>query len=609
MVTRIFRLARSAAPIVSIAALVSVALPAQAQVPPELPSGWTDKSIVYTKQEMVAAANPLAVQAGTEILAAGGSAIDAAVAVQMVLGLVEPQSSGLGGGAFIVTFTAAGKLVETYDGRETAPARATERMFLAANGTALPFAAAVIGGLSTGVPGAVKALELAYKEKGRLPWARLFEPAIRIAENGFALSPRLFTALNGANAELRSARGANTYFYNADGTPKAVGTVLRNPDYAATLRVIAAGGADGLLKGAVAADIVSKIKAHPTNPGLLEISDLANYAAKKREPVCGTYRNRWRICGMGMPSSGTTTVLATLGILQNYDLAALRPDTVESVHLISEAYRLAFADRAQYAADSDFLCVPTAGMIDADYLRPRSTTISLTRSMGVPRAGVPSGCNLASQLSPQEVEYEGGTSHVSIVDSGGNAVSMTTTVESAFGSHQWVRGFVLNNQLTDFSFAPTDATGRPVANRVAPNKRPRSSMAPVLVFDNSNGGRLHAVIGSPGGSNIIQYVAKTLIGILDWGLDVQDAINLGNFGAQTTATTSLEARSSVKDLGPALQARGHTVSVIDINSGVHGITRLNTTAPPVIGLGGIVRSLSGWAGGADPRREGTADGR
>jgi gamma-glutamyltranspeptidase / glutathione hydrolase len=592
-----------------VATMLAASSAVHAQLQPELPSGWTDKSIVYTKQEMVAAANPLAVQAGAEILAAGGSAIDAAVAVQMVLGLVEPQSSGVGGGAFIVTFTAAGNLVETYDGRETAPARATERYFLTPAGTPLGFAAAVIGGLSSGVPGAVKALELAHKEKGRLPWARLFEPAIRIAESGFALSPRLFTALAGANAELRSARGANTYFYNADGTPKPVGTVLRNPDYAATMRAIAAGGADGLLKGAIANDIIAKIKSHPTNPGVMELTDMANYVAKKREPVCGTYRNRWRICGMGMPSSGTTTVLATLGVLQNYDVAALRPNSVESVHLISEAYRLAFADRAQYAADSDFLCVPTAGMINNDYLRQRATAVSLTRSMGVPRAGTPAGCTFASQQSPQEVEHEGGTSHLSIVDAAGNAVSMTTTVESGFGSHQWVRGFVLNNQLTDFSFTPTDAMGRPIANRVEPNKRPRSSMAPVLVFDNNNGGRLHAVIGSPGGSNIIQYVVKTLVGTLDWGLDVQSAINLGNFGAQTTATTSLEARSSVKDLGPALQALGHTVSVIDINSGIHGITRLNTSAPRVSGLGAIVRPLSGWAGGADPRREGTAGGR
>ena len=578
------------------------------QPPPELPSGWTDKTIVYSRREMVAAANPLAVKAGADMLALGGTAVDAAVAVQMVLGLVEPQSSGLGGGAFIVTYDAAGKRVETYDGRETAPAKATDKYFIGANGQPLAFGTAVIGGLSTGVPGAVKALELAHKEKGKLPWAMLMNPAIELAEKGFAISPRLFSALSGANAELKGPRGAGSYFYNADGTPKAVGTVLTNPDYAASLRAIAAGGADALLKGPIAADIIAKIKSHPTNPGIMELSDFAAYTAKKREPVCGTYRERWRICGMGMPSSGAATILATLGILQNYDVASLGPDTVASVHLISEAYRLAYADRALYMADPDFVCVPTAGLIDANYLKGRATAISLTRSMGVPRAGTPSGCGKEA-YAPHTDEHENGTSHLSIVDQDGNALSMTTTVESGFGSHQWVRGFVLNNQLTDFNFAPTDSAGVPVANRVEPGKRPRSSMAPVLVFDNANGGRLHAVVGSPGGSNIIQYVAKTLIGVLDWKLDIQQAINLGNFGAQTSATTSLERNSSVKSLGPGLQALGHTVSVGDINSGIHGITRLNANPNPDVALRAIVKPLSGWAGGADPRREGTAAGR
>ena len=578
------------------------------QPPPELPSGWTEKSIVYTKREMVAAANPLAVNAGAEILALGGSAADAAVAVQMVLGLVEPQSSGLGGGAFITTYAAATKAVETYDGRETAPAKANGSYFLNASGQPLGFTQAVIGGLSTGVPGAIKALELAQREKGKLPWASLFAPAIKLAESGFAISPRLFSALQGANVELKGPRGAGSYFYNADGTPKAVGTVLTNPEYAASLRALAAGGADALLKGPIAEDIIAKIRSHPTNPGIMEMSDFAAYSAKKREPVCGTYRTRWRICGMSMPSSGATTVLATLGILQNYDVAALKPDTVASVHLISEAYRLAYADRAVYMADPDFICVPTAGLLNTDYLKQRATAISLTRSMGAPRAGSPSGCGKFAP-APQEQDFEAGTSHMSIVDMEGNALSMTTTVESGFGSHQWVRGFVLNNQLTDFSFTPTDAQGVPVANRVEPGKRPRSSMAPVLVFDNDNGGRLYAIVGSPGGSNIIQYVAKTLIGVLDWKLDIQSAINLGNFGAQTSPTTSLEKGSSVKDLGPGLQALGHTVSLIDINSGIQGITRLNSLPPYTGGLAAIVKPLSGWAGGADPRREGTAAGR
>jgi gamma-glutamyltranspeptidase/glutathione hydrolase len=586
--------------------LAACAVRAQ-QPPPELPSGWTDKTLVFTHRDMVAAANPLAVAAGVEILGLGGSAVDAAVAVQMVLGLVEPQSSGLGGGAFITTYRAAGRAVETYDGRETAPMKATPNYFIGPNGQPLGFTAAVIGGLSTGVPGAVKALELAHREQGKLPWAALFNPAIRLAEGGFPLSPRLFSALQGANAELKGPRGAGSYFYNADGTPKAVGTILVNPDYAASLRAIAAGGADALLTGPIAQDIVNKIKSHPTNPGIMELSDFAAYQAKKRAPVCGTYRTRWRICGMDMPSSGAATVLSTLGILQNFNVPALQPNTVESVHLISEAYRLAYADRGVYMADPDFVCVPTAGLIDAAYLKQRAGLISLTKSMGTPVAGNPGGCGKL-ELAPQPVEFSNGTSHMSIVDAEGNALSMTTTVESGFGSHQWVRGFVLNNQLTDFSFTPTDSQNRPVANRVEPGKRPRSSMAPVLVFDNDNGGRLYAIVGSPGGSNIIQYVAKTLIGILDWNLDVQAAIDLGNFGAQTSATTSLEKGSSVKDLGPGLQALGHTVSVVDINSGIHGITRLGPRHPVSGGLATILKPLSGWAGGADPRREGTAAG-
>jgi gamma-glutamyltranspeptidase/glutathione hydrolase len=578
------------------------------QPPPELPSGWTDKTIVYTHREMVAAANPLAVSAGADVLARGGAAIDAAVAVQMVLGLVEPQSSGLGGGAFITYYTASSKTLDGYDGRETAPAAATERYFLDASGNPLGFTQAVIGGLSTGVPGAIKALETAHKEKGKLPWASLFDAAISLAENGFAISPRLFSALQGANAELKGPRGAGSYFYLPDGSPKPAGTIIKNPDYAASLRAVAAGGADALLKGPIAADIIAKIKGHPTNPGIMELSDFAAYTVKKREVLCGTYRNRWRVCGIGMPTSGPATVLMTLGILQNFDVGALQPNSVAAVHLISEAYRLAYADRGQYMADTDFVCVPTAGLLDANYLKARSGAISLTKSMGAPKVGSPTGCSTAEQ-APQPDDNENGTSHVAIVDQDGNAFSMTTTVESGFGSHQWVRGFVLNNQLTDFSFAPTDSQGKPIANRVQPGKRPRSSMAPMLVFDNNNGGRLHAVVGSPGGSNIIQYVAKTIIGILDWNLDIQSAINLGNFGAQTSATTSLEKGSSVKDLGPGLQALGHTVSVLDINSGIHGITLLNQKPVNTDGLGAMVRPLFGYAGGADPRREGTAAGR
>lgn len=584
--------------------LYLVLLPALAQPAPELPSGWTPKGIVYKRSDMVAAANPLAVQTGVDVLGAGGTAVDAAIAVQMVLNLVEPQSSGLGGGAFLMTFNAADGAVEMYDGRETAPMSATGNLFIGPNGQPLGFTAAVIGGRSVGTPGVLRMLELAHKEKGKLPWATLFDPAIKLAEDGFALSPRLFSALAGANAALANDPVTGAYFYNADKTPKAVGTIIRNPELAATLRTIAANGAQAFYTGAIAQDIVNKVKAHSTNPGLLEMGDLAAYQAKKRSAVCGFYRT-WEICGTNMPSSGGATVLMTLGMLEGFDVGALAPNSVASVHLISEAYRLAYADRAIYMADADFICVPLSGLLDPAYLAARAKLISLSKSMGTPAAGAPSGCGKIESAEPVE-DYEHGTTHMSIVDRDGNAVSMTTTIESAFGSYQMVRGFLLNNELTDFSFLAADAAGNPIANRVEPGKRPRSSMAPTIVFDAQ--GRLYAVVGSPGGSNIIQYVVKTLIGMLDWDLNVQQAIDLGNFGAQTSPTTSLEAGSSVKDLGPGLQALGHTVSVLDINSGVHGIVRIGNPDASRNGLGALIRPLRGWAGGADPRREGTAGG-
>ena len=586
------------------AGLAFLLAPVFAQPAPELPSGWTPKQIVYTKTDMVAAANPLAVQTGVDILGAGGSAVDAAVAMQMVLNLVEPQSSGIGGGAFMMTFNAGDGAVDMYDGRETAPMTANGNLFIGPNGQPLAFTPAVIGGRSVGTPGVLRMLELAHKEKGKLPWATLFEPAIRLAENGFALSPRLYSALAGANAALANDPVTGPYFYNADKTPKAVGTIIRNPELAQTLRTIATNGPEAFYSGPIAQDVVNKVKSHPTNPGLLELADLAVYQAKKRSAVCGTYRH-FEICGTNMPSSGGATVLMTLKILEGFDVAARSPNSVDAVHLVSEAYRLAYADRAVYMADPDFICVPLAGLLDDSYLAARAKLISLTRSMGTPVAGAPTGCGRAIPAE-QEEDFENGTTHMSIVDAQGNAVSMTTTIESAFGSYQMVRGFLLNNELTDFSFTPADAAGVPIANRVEPGKRPRSSMAPSIVFDDR--GRLYAVVGSPGGSNIIQYVVKTLIGVIDWKLDIQGAIDLGNFGAQTSPTTSLEAGSSVKDLGPGLSALGHTVAVVDINSGIHGVVRLGNPDAPHSGLFGIVRPLRGWAGGADPRREGTAGG-
>lgn len=559
---------------------------------PELPSGWTPKELVYAESDMVVAANPLAVDAGLLMLRWGGSAVDAAIAVQMVLNLVEPQSSGIGGGAFMLHYAAASKQLVTYDGRETASAGATRGLFLDADGKPLEFSAAVIGGRSVGTPGLLRLLEMAHREHGRLPWGLLFVPAINVAVKGFAISPRLATALAGDAAICKEAP-AKDYFCHADGTPKQAGMRLMNPDFGETLRAIAAGGADRFYRGRIARDIVTKVRSHPTNPGQLSLQDLADYRAIKRPPLCSGYRGQWRICGMGMPSSGATTVLATLGILENFDLSALAPQSAPAVHLISEAYRLAYADRARYAADSDFVAVPVGGMIDKTYLRGRAALIDRNRSMGTPPAGTPPG-TMAASGTDNALDIPA-TSHLSIIDRRGNVVSMTTTIESGFGSHQMVHGFLLNNQLTDFSLSPVDAAGNPVANRVAAGKRPRSSMSPTLVFD--NGGRMRIVIGSPGGSNIIQYVTKALIGVLDWKLDLQQAVDLGNFGAQTSPTTVLEKGSPAALLAQPLAALGHQVAIVDQNSGLHGIS--------VSEERGLERRL---AGAADPRREGVAKG-
>ncbi len=588
--------------------LFSASCATVAQNPPELPSGWTPKQIVFTNKDMVVAANSLAVDAGIEMLRAGGAAIDAAIAVQMVLNLVEPQSSGIGGGAFMLHYDAANKKLETYDGRETAPAAATGDLFLNAAGAPLSFATRV-GGRSVGAPGVLRMLELAHKEKGKLAWSKLFEPAIRLCEQGFPISGRLFSATSGDAAQSFEPKlnaqpmQAPAYFYNADGTPKAAGTILKNPDLAATFRAIAEGGADAFYKGAMAREMVAAVRNHPSNPGSLSEADLAGYQAKKREPVCVTYRVQWNICTMGAPSSAATALM-TLGMLENFDVAALGAQTVESTHLISEAYRLAFADRALYMADPDFFNVPMAGLLDKTYLKSRAQIINLSRSMGAPRAGVPPGVNRS--LSADQSADLPGTSHMSITDRDGNVVAMTTTIESAFGAKQMVRGFLLNSQLTDFSFVPT-ANGAPVANRVEPRKRPRSAMAPTIVFDQA--GRVQIVVGSPGGSNIIQYVTKTLIGVLDWKLNIQDAINLGNFGAQTSAVTSLELGSPNESLKAGLEAKGHVIRLVDSNSGLHGfVFNGQRSDESRSGVALTLKARSGWAGGADPRREGVVKG-
>ncbi len=549
---------------------------------PEADTGASARAAVPAARHMVVAANPLAAAAGDVMLDAGGSAVDAAIAVQMVLTLVEPQSSGIGGGGFLLHFNAAGAQVTAYDGRETAPAAATPDMFLEPDGTPMEFYEAVVGGLSVGVPGVLRMLELAHREHGRLPWARLFEPAIRLAEEGFPVSPRLH-ALLAEDEHLHRIPASAAYFYEADGEPVAIGTVLRNPMLAATLRTIAAEGADAFYRGPIAEDIVAAVRQAP-NPGRLTRSDLAGYGARALDAVCGPYRIH-RVCGMPPPSSGGITTLQILGMLDLFELDQLAPDSAQTVHLIAEASRLAFADRGRYIADDQFVPVPIDSLLDPAYLASRAALISPSRSLGkaAPGAvGVQSGGIAPPQLEPLS------TSHVSIVDGDGNAVSFTTSIESAFGSRLMVRGFLLNNQLTDFSFTPI-VDGLPVANRVEPGKRPRSSMAPLLVFEGDDD--LILAIGSPGGSAIIGYVVKAVVGLVDWGFDPQIAVAWPNF-VNRNGPTELEAGSPLEALGPALEALGHEVKPVPLNSGLHA----------------IAVTPDGLLAGVDPRREGAAIG-
>ncbi len=586
-------------------ALAACHTPVNEQPPaPELGSGYrTDLTTQHAERHMAAAANPLAAEAGREMLRKGGSAIDAAIAMQAVLTLVEPQSSGIGGGAFIMLWD--GKKVHAYDGRETAPAGATERLFLNADGTPMTFTDAQIGGRSVGTPGVLRALEVAHKKTGQLRWAELFEPAIRLSEQGFAISPRLHSLI-AADRFIAQSPEMAAYFLNADGTPKATGTLLKNPALAAVFKRIANEGPDALYHGPIADEIARKVQGN-RNAGSLSQADLKGYAAKEREPLCTDYK-RWKICGMPPPSSGAVAVAQILGTLQALEardprlaIAPMTPiksalpagfePTPEAVHLIAEAGRLAFADRALYLADSDFTPVPTAGLVAPNYLAQRAALIG-ERSMGIAKPGQPAGIQVA--YAPDRSPLRISTSQVVAVDDMGGAVSMTTTVEAAFGSHVMVQGFLLNNQMTDFSFIPEE-NGQPVANRVQPGKRPRSAMAPTLVFDRESG-ELLATVGSPGGSQIIEYVSKSLVAMLDWNLDPQAAISLPNFGSRNGAT-ELEAGLFSPGLKQALKDKGHALSEIDMTSGIQAIV-LKRDAQGKVSL----------SGGADPRREGEALG-
>ena len=511
------------------------------------------RDAVTAREFVVAAAHPLAVNAGYDILKRGGSPVDAAIAVQMVLGLVEPESSGIGGGAFLLHWSEKEKKLRSYDGRETAPAAARADRFLDQDGKPLGFYAAAVGGRSVGVPGVLRMLELAHRKHGRLPWADLFQPAIALAEKGFVPSPKLQDLLAGETFLRGDARARALYY---DRLPEAP---IVNREYAATLRAIAAKGADAFYDGDIARDLVAAVR------GDLTLEDMKGYRAVEREPLCGPYRV-WLVCSMGPPSSGGVAVLQILGMLERTPFASAPPQSAQAVHYFAEAGRLAYADRGRYLGDPDFVSVPVARLLSPRYLDKRAALIG-ERSM---RQAMPG-------------DTEGGTSHLSIVGRDGDAVSMTTTIETLFGSRIMVRGFLLNNELTDFDFTPGSA------NAVAGGKRPRSSMAPTMVFDGRR--RLQLVVGSPGGSNIINYVAKALVGVLDWKLGIQDAIGLPNFGSRN-GPTQVEAGSAYEALIPELARRGHEVQRARLGSGLHGIERVP----------------GGWRGGADPRGEGIARG-
>jgi len=565
--------------------------------------GYQEKSGWATQGFAVAAANPLATDAGYQILLAGGSAIDAAIAVQMVLTLVEPQSSGIGGGAFILHHD--GKKVEAYDGREVAPAAATEKLFLDAQDKPLPFIDGVVSGLSVGVPGTLTVLEMAHKEHGKLPWANLMQPAIQLAEQGFKLSPHLHRGLFAENY-LRSDPVAAAYFYDAHGKPFPVGHVLKNPELAAVMREIAKRGSQALKDGPVAEALVKKVRQHPTRPGNMTLQDLVHYKAKKREPLCfdhavQTTGKTYQLCGFPPPSSGALAIGQMLGILNNTPAAKMQLEqgllSADWLHFYTEAARLAFADRGQFVADPDFVKAPGGDwltLLNANYLKQRSNLIG-AQSMKVAQPGNPAGTQAAFAPMPDQEEY--GTSHISVIDKQGNSVAMTTTIEAAFGSRNMVNsgqgrqgGFLLNNELTDFSFAPADSKGLPIANRVEGGKRPRSSMSPTLVFEKDSG-KLKMTGGSPGGAIIIHYTSKLLIGTLQWELNTQQAISLPNFGS-LNGPTLLEEKRFPESTIKALQAKGHDVRETILQSGLQAIELTS----------------KGFFGGADPRREGVVMG-
>lgn len=533
-------------------------------------------------QGVVSAAEPRAAEAGREMLRAGGSASDAAMAMMLALTVVEPQSSGIGGGGFLLHHDGKNGGMTTIDGREMAPASAGATLFLTREGEPMAFRAAFPGGISVGVPGNIRLMAAAHQRWGKLPWRRLFDPAIRLADKGFTVSDRLAASIARISSLWGDFPEIRQLYSGRDGKPLRDGERMRNPALAKTLRAIAKRGPDAFYSGAIGREISSAVAAAKHNPAQLTLADLAAYQAKERPPVCSNYR-RFKVCGMGPPSSGATTILQMLGMLERFDLEAMGPRDPKSWHLIAEAMKLAYADREKWLGDRDFITVPVAGLLDPAYLRARSALISPDRPLGVYQPGTPPGSAPRTAAPSGEVPS---TTHFVAVDRDGNVANMTSTVEGPFGSQLIAGGFVLNNELTDFSFAPEEE-GAPVANRVQAGKRPLSSMSPTIIYDES--GKPILALGSAGGKRIIMHVAKTLIGFLDFGLPAQQAIALPNLYFSGPATL-VEQGTFLAEMAPQL-------------SRVDGVV---TSAALTSKVNAAERTASGWRGAADPRGDGVA---
>lgn len=562
----------------------AAALPAPATEShaPEQDTGRVSQQLAEARQFMAASANPLATEAGYDILKRGGSAIDALIAMQTTLSLTEPQSSGLGGGAFLVYWDNRAKKLTTFDARETAPEAATAQLFLDENGKPLEFMQAVVGGRSVGVPGVPKLLEDVHKRYGKLPWKTLFARPVKLAEQGFAVSPRMAKSIEQNRQQLQRYPETAAYFLPG-GEPLQAGSVLKNPKFAQTVKLLAAKGSAPFYSGKPAENIVKTVNGAKDNPGSISSADFKNYRVIERAPVCAPYR-AFEICGMGAPSSGGIALAQIFGVMQHFDMKAMGADNAQSWRVLGDASRMAFADRNHYVADPEFADVPVRAMLHPEYLKLRAGLIA--GSYGALPDVSPGGFS-RTQGKGQGMELPS-TSHIAVVDKDGNVVSMTTSIENAFGSGLMANGYLLNNELTDFSFTPVDEEGKAVANRVEGGKRPRSSMAPTIVMKN---GKPYMAVGSPGGSRIIGYVAKTLAAHIDWGMDIQTAIDLPNM-LNRSGTYELEQNSAAAGFAPALQQMGYQVQIRDLNSGVQGI---------------VIRE-NGLQGGADPRREGKVMG-